>query len=919
MTYKKKLIEVALPLSAINEASHYDKALKHGHPDNLHQWWARRPLPAARAVLWASLVDDPSSNPDQFPSHAEQATERARLLGLLERLVRWESTDDAATLEEARREIARSCHGDMPRVVDPFGGGGAIPLESVRLGLETFTGDLNPVAVLLHRAGIEIPRRFTGAAPVNPEARHGMNVWDGAMGLAADVGYYGEMLRSIAEREVGYLYPAVTMPGGRTATAIAWIMARTVRSPDPAFPGHVPLVRSWVLSRKPRRPLLHVRPVVERGSGSIRYEIVEGGDIEEPTVERGRGRCLATGAPIPADYIKAEAAAGRMGTHLLAVVVEGNRRRDYLPGSTHAALLASVEQLVPPWVPEGSMSTHPQYMGSPRYGLDQWSKLFTTRQLLTHTALFDGLKTVHAAVMKDGSALGSDDLRFGEGGTGSRAYADAIVTYLAFSIDKLLDLNNALVTWKVDAECPVHVFGRQALPMSWDFVEANPFSDSSGSLRSALKSICGALSGRGYRQLMGSVETRQIVAEANVGLHGQVVISTDPPYYDNVPYSDLSDFFFVWLRKGLRDIWPDELATILTPKSDELVANHIRAGSWDAAQSHFEQGMRRFFRECAQYQDPRYPMTVFYAFKATEEAEQGIVSTGWETFLEGVLASGMTITATWPIRTESRSRLRGLGANALASSVVLACRPREVAAPMATRGEFVGALNRELESAVRVLQEQNIAPVDLAQAAMGPGIAIYSRYARVVEADGATMSVRAALGLINEVLAQVLSGEESEFDSDTRFAVTWFEQYGHNHGPFGDADLLARAKDTTVSGVVQAGLVLSREGRVRLVERSEMSHPWDPVADTRPTVWEMTQHLIRCLDSSEVEAAALLARLGPGHGERARQLAYLLYGICERRKWTEEASAYNMLVTAWPEIGRLAAAGPAAQSEDRLF
>lgn len=416
-----------------------------------------------------------------------------------------------------------------------------------------------------------------------------------------------------------------------------------------------------------------------------------------------------------------------------------------------------------------------------------------------------------------------------------------------------------------------------------------------------------------------SGETVQRDARARIAEVGTCVISTDPPYYDNISYADLSDFFYVWLRRNLSDVWPDETATLLTPKADELIANQYRAGSKKAAHEHFESGMQEVFAEAAKHADPRFPATIFYAFKATESSSDGVTSTGWETFLGGLLEAGYAITATWPVRTEKPGRAVAIGTAALASSIVLACRPREVKAAMATRGEFIGALRSEMEPAVRLLQLENIAPVDLAQSAMGPGIAIYSRYAKVVEADGSSMTVRTALGLINEVLSEVLSGEESEFDADTRFALTWFEQFGHNPGPFGDADLLARAKDTTVTGVGQAGVVVSRDGKVRLVERSELPDGWDHATDTRLTVWETTQHLIRSLDSSEIDAAALLSRLGEGMGERARQLAYLLFEICDRKKWADEAGAYNMLVTAWPEISRLAAAGPADDAAKSLF
>jgi putative DNA methylase len=915
VTQTKKLIEVALPLATINAESAREKSIRHGHPSTLHLWWARRPLAAARAVLWASLVDDPSAHPEMFPTESDQQVERKRLFDILERLVPWEANNDQRVLNEARAEIERSCNGDLPRVLDPFAGGGAIPLEALRLGLPTYAGDLNPVAVLIERAMLEIPSRFAGRAPVNPSARSAQGVWEGALGLAADIEAYGQWMQQEAKNAIGKYYPDATLDSGAMATPIAWIWARTVKSPDPSWPGHVPLVRSWVLAKKPGRPVVWVEPIVDHGEKSVRYEVRHGGEPHEPTVDRGNGVCLATGTPIPGGYIKAEGVAGRMGHALLAVVAEGSPGRAYCTAADSDAF----ESLpAPSWVPSGAMSDHPQYMGTPRYGLDEWSKLFIPRQLLALTTFSDLLLRMRERVEADsvaaGLVQGGDRLR--DGGIGSIAYADAVVTYLSFVVDKCADYWSSACSWHNSKEQIRNTFGRQAIPMTWDFAETNPFSSSTGNWMGMVDWVVKAVRPL-PTEAAGTPAQRD--ARARIAEVGECVVATDPPYYDNVPYSDISDFFYVWLRHNLADVWPDECATLLTPKADELVANQYRAGSKKAAHEQFESGMTDVFRQAAKHADPRFPATIFYAFKATESNTDGVTSTGWETFLGGLLDAGYAITATWPMRTELGNRMRAFDSNALASSIVLACRPREVTAPMATRGEFIGSLRLEMEPAVRLLQIENIAPVDLAQSAMGPGIAIFSRYAKVVEADGGSMTVRSALGLINEVLAEVLSGEESEFDADTRFALTWFEQFGHNPGPFGDADLLARAKDTTVTGVAQAGVVVSRDGKVRLVERSELPADWDPAVDTRLTVWETTQHLIRKLDSSETEAAALLTRMGEGLGERARQLAYLLYGICDRRKWADDAGAYNMLVSAWPEIKRLAASGAAPDSDESLF
>ena len=918
MTYKKKLIEVALPLVEISEAAARESSIKRGKPTQLHKWWAARPMVAARAVIWSSLVDDPSSRPEEFPTEAAQANERARLFSILRDLIQWENSNDEEVLESARREIIRSCGGDLPRILDPFGGGGAIPLEAMRLGLPAFTGDLNPVAVLIQRAMLELPHRFAGRPAVQPSEALAVGSWVGATGLAADLEHYGLVLRSLAEEEVGYLYPQIHLEDGGAATPMAWIWARTIKSPDPSWGGQVPLVRSWVLSKKPGRPIVWVEAIVEPNQ-SIKYLVRHGGQPPDGTVDRGNGVCIATRTPIPNRYIMEEAATGRMGQVCIAIACEGRNGRQYVSPDDASSLVAMMPRPATPI--KGVLFHHKKGITVPLYGMLKWEDLFTSRQLLTLSTLVELLPQIAEKVRIDAALAGfsDDETPLRDGGSGSLAYSEAITTYLALAIDRLADWNNSLCPWEKNAEVSQQLFGRQAIPMVWDFAEANPFSNSTGSVKATLKTLRTSLEALPDLS-RATVEVRQRDAKARIAEVERSVLATDPPYYGQIPYADLSDFFYAWLRVSLGSVWPEECATLATPKSEELIANQYRAGSIDAAQEHFESGMRETFAAAAGTADPRFPATIFYAFKATESTVDGETSSGWETFLQGLLDGGWSVVATWPVRTENRTRRVALGTNSLASSVVLACRPRDVAAAMATRGELIGTLRREMASAIHLLQVENIAPVDLAQSAMGPGIAIFSRYSRVVEADGATMSVRTALSLINEVLAEVLSGEESEFDADTRFALTWFEQFGHTPGGFGDADLLARAKDTTVAGVEQSGVAASRDGKVWLVQRADLPGDWDPATDNRLTVWEATQHLIRALDSSETDAARLLFRMGGGFGDRARQLAYLLYGICDRKKWSEEAGAYNMLVMAWPEISRLAASSsPAAQSPEGLF
>jgi putative DNA methylase len=867
-------------------------------------------------------VDDPSAHPEQFPTEEDQQVERKRLFDILERLVPWGASQDQSVLTEARTEIEKSCDGDLPKILDPFAGGGAIPLESLRLGLPTYAGDLNPVAVLIERAMLEIPSRFARQPPIYPAARAGRAFWDGASGLAADVEAYGRWLQQEAKQRIGHYYPDVALDDGTKATPIAWIWARTIKSPDPSWPAHVPLVRSWELARQPGKSTVWIEPIIDNACHTIRYAVRVSGEAPTGTVGSGRATCLATGTALPLEDVDVAASKGELGVALLAIVVDANGKRGYaapdeeqVRASTSVPSKAHLDTLteLPHAKARGTFAGNAQ---GRYYGFFDFSDYFTPRQLLALTTFSDLLRDVRAKIETDAVDLPADKTPLRNGGTGRTAYADAIITYLAFVIDRSADYWSSVCSWHARNQQIRETFARQAIQMTWDFAEVNPFSGKMGSWESMLQTT-----GRAIPTLAtsGAAETAQRDARARIAEVGECVISTDPPYYDNISYADVSDFFYVWLRRNLASVWPDECATILTPKTEELIANQYRAGSKKAAHEHFESGMREVFAEAARKADPRYPATIFYAFKATESTADGVTSTGWETFLRGLLDAGFSITATWPMRTELANRMIASGTNALASSIVLSCRPREVAAPMATRGEFIRALRAELEPAVRLLQVENIAPVDLAQSAIGPGVAIFSRYAKVVEADGNAMTVRTALGLINEVLSQVLSGEESEFDADTRFALTWFDQYGHNPGPFGEADLLARAKDTTVAGVAEAGVVVSRDGRVRLVERAELPAGWDPAADSRLTVWETTQHLIRAVDSSETEAAALLARLGPGLGERARQLAYLLYGICDRKKWAEEAGAYNMLVSAWREVSRLATSVQAPTTQARLF
>lgn len=911
MTYKKKLIEVALPLDAINKESGREKNIRLGHPFTIHHWWARRPLVSARAVLWASLIDDPSGHPELFPTEAEQDRERGRLFELLQRLATWDDSDNGALLREARSELTNSSHGPLPTVVDPFCGFGTIPIEAQRLGLKTVAGDLNPVAVLISKAMVEVAPRFDGTPPVNPDARarSALQTTRGAQGLAADVEFYGRWIRDQAFERIGHLYPKVELPaseGGGKANPIAWIWARTVLSPDPSWTGHVPLVKSWVL-KKPQSgaPLVWITPRVDPDNRKIEFDVTTKGRVPDATIKRAKGVCLATGSPIGDAYIKAQGAAGLIERQLMAVAVEGPRGRTYI--SPSAAGLPPVPP-VPADVPALTLSTHSQYMGPPLYGYTEVADLFTPRQLVTLVTFADLVNEVRSLIENAAITAGltNDGEALRHGGQGARAYAEAIAMFLAFAVDKLADLGNAFCGWEPIAQCPRHMFTRQAMPMIWDFAEANPFSSSSGSWAVIIDGIVRSFASPAFPTAMASGQVSQIDAAALLSNVDNILLCTDPPYYDNVPYADLSDFFYVWLRRSLKDTWPDILSTLAAPKSEEMVADHRRHGTKERADEFFKERMRVFFRAARGVQSPEHPLTVYYAFRQSEKLEEGVLSTGWQSFLQGILDAGLAVVSTWPVRTESAGRMRAHGSSALASSIVLACRPRADHAAMATRSEFLASLRTELPAAILLLQKQSIVPVDMAQSSIGPGMAVFSRYSRVIETDGSSMPVRQALMLINEVLQEVLSAEETEFDGDTRWALTWFEQHGLSPGPFGDAETLSKAKNTSVDGVIKAGIAARHDGKVRLIGRSELNADWDPTADARLTVWEVTQHLISRLDGSESAAADLLRQIGPGISERARQLAYLLFQAAERRGWTEEAVAHNTLIQAWPDLVKLA-------------
>ena len=1186
MKHRKKLIEVALPLPEINDASAYDKMPGIGaHPKGIHHWWARLPLPVSRAVLFASVVDDPSSHPEKFPTEEAQEKERERLFGIIRKMMQPQLHKHPEVYAEARAEMLKYCDGKLPPLLDPFAGGGSIPLEAARLGMEAYAGDLNPVAVLLNKCYLELVPRWADWPPVNPEAtflgarpsrphkqwhsrgylphldqpglvqflsfrlhdsvpahvieqwktelqcesslpaadprvielrkriaefedaghgacylrderiaalvqdallhfdgeryhllewvimpnhvhvlieplpgyrlgdivhswksftakeanrileragefwmpdyfdrfirdekhlaavreyirnnpvkaglvekpedwkwssacedagrRPALPGWRGSAGLAADVRYYGRVILERARKRIGHLYPPVKVTPemaaehphlkpyvGKALPVIAWIWARTVPSPNPAARGApVPLMSTFWLSSK-RRSEVWLEPVVEwPGSAGVppageggqdgraprwRFRVRTGEPPDREAVRAGTKtgramfRCLLTGDPIPDDYIKEQGKAGRMDARLVAIVADAGRGRVYLPATEEHEAVARKAQ--PAWKPDGRMPDNPRWFSPPLFGLETIGDLFTPRQLTAMVTLSDLVREVRAEVRRDALAAGLSDVE-------ADTYAATVTTFLALALDRCADFNNALCRWEASRVEIKNLFARQAIPMVWDFAEGNPLgSPRSGfdvcleRITESLETLDGGLLGGAARLIdaAGSAGVPPAEESDQDGRAPRFLVSTDPPYYDNIGYAALSDFFYVWLRRTIGDLYPDLFGTILVPKEQELVAAPERFdGDKRKAKEHFEQGFRRAFAVLREKMDPRFPLTVYYAFKqddessgADEEAGSAGVppaeesgqdgraprkgrkgaqdarapvdrTTGWETMLTALVETGFQITATWPVRASQRQRMIAMGSNALASYIVLACRPRPADAPQTDRRSFMAELKRELPVALRRLQQGNIAPVDFAQAAIGPGMAIYSKYSRILEASGRPMSVRTALALINQTLTEVLSEQEDEFDADTRWAIAWYEQHGFEEGDFGEAELLSKAKVTSVSGLVEAGIVRSRGGKVRLLRPDELPEDWDPARDRRFTVWEATHHLVKIYwyqQKGDRATADLLRRLG-SHADYARDLAYRLFSIAEKKGRSAEAQAYNALVLGWSELAKLA-------------
>lgn len=943
----KKLIEVALPLDDINVACAYEKMPGIGpHPRGIHLWWARRPLAAARAIIFAQMVNDPGYQQNEGFKYGvnkkEAEIKREKLFEIIRDLVKWENTNNEEVLNRAREAIRESwretCHlnrrhpqaaelfnpDDLPAFHDPFAGGGAIPLEAQRLGLESYASDLNPVAVMINKAMIEIPPKFAGQSPIGPipkgdKQQNLLEDWEGAKGLAEDVRRYGNWMHEEAVKRIGHLYPKVKITDDMVAkrpdleqyrsdelTVIAWLWARTVKSPNPAF-SHidVPLARSFVLSSKKGKEFW-VKTITEKDS--YHFEVNTGkipnGELDG-TVARSGGTCILSKTPIPFKYIREQAKNNKMNMKLMAIVAEGKKGRVYISPTSEIeekALAINGERFV-----ETTISHWPGRTNVVEYGMTKFLDIFTSRQLVALTTFSDLINEAREKAIQDAKAVGmyDDGLRVSEEGKGATAYGDALAVFLTFIVDRSADFNNSLTGWRKGNEKIMYLFSRQAIPMVWDFGEANILENVVGGFITNLEYQVKCLLSTFQSSIVSGHALQQDASNTDVSINK--VISSDPPYYDNIGYADLSDFFYIWMRRSLRTIYPTLFSTMAVPKAEELVATPYRHGNKEKAETFFLDGMTKAISNMAEKAHPAFPVTIYYAFKQSETKEESTSSTGWETFLEAVIRAGFSIDGTWPIRSEQSSRIIGMGSNALASSVVLVCKKRKIEAESISRREFQRELRDKIPEALEAMiggetGTTPIIPVDLAQAAIGPGMAIYSKYADVLNQDGSKLTVHEALILINRSITDYLNPDSGNFDADTLFCDNWFSQYGWGEGSFGEADTLARAKGTSVEGVHSAGVIEAAGGKVRLLQWSEYPEDWNPHTDTRTPIWEACHQLIRALkQDSESAAGALLANM-PERGEPIRQLAYHLYTLCERKKWAEEARAYNELIGSWHAI-----------------
>ena len=921
--YRRKLIEIDLPLDAINSESAREKSIRKGHPSTLHIWWSRKPTASCRAVLFTSLVDDPIDCPEEFRTEEQQSAERERLHEIVRRLAKWDSVNEKRRQNEellatARWEIARSVartHNEPPPdqddrdavleylnvkalpVYDPFCGGGSIPLEAQRLGVKAIGSDLNPVAVLITKALIELPSEYRGQPPVNPDSdKTGMPIgkgkratvipWRGAAGLAEDIRYYGRWMRQTAWEQIGHLYPPLELPDGRQATVTAWLWTRTLSCPNPACKVEMPLTATFQLSSKKGHEQW-ARPNFDPGSGNLSFTVQDSpnGVPKGGTADGREGvTCIACKSGSPPTFAREQSKNGNLRQVLTAIVAEGNQKKK-LSGSPNEAHIKAASEGHPAWQPSGSLPEKARSISIQTYGFTEWHQLFTGRQMTALATFCDLMKELKEKLEADQA---------------DSQYAKTIQTFMALAISRLAHGCSSFNRWRTENHKVEGVFARQGIGMIWNFAEINPFSNTTQNWMAQVDWIADVVDSLPHRVNKG--ETHQADAATTIHAEKGPVIVTDPPYYDNIHYADSSDFFYIWLRAALRDIYPELFSSILVPKQEEMIASRFR---FENPRDQFENRLNKTLTLIRERCSPEFPASIFYAYKQQEEQRQGRTSTGWETMLTALVNAGFQVTGTWPMRTEMSTRVNSIEANTLASSVVLVCRPKPDEARPATRREFLNALENELPKALdRLTREGHIAPVDLAQAAIGPGMQIYSRYSRVETISGEPVPVREALAAINNVIANYDERQEGELDRPTSFCLSWLRQYGYEQGPYGQAEILAVAKDVAIDSLRDThSLLTAYEGDVQLRQLDYFSADRFP-SQGQITAWEGCFRMAWHFDHEDGTLSGA-ADIGRGMGsdvESVERLARILYNHFDRINDSRRAVLFNNLVTSWDDI-----------------
>ncbi len=931
-TYKKKLIEVALPLEDINRESVKQKTGRPrvGYPTTLHKYWAQRSIATARAVIWSSLVDDPSAHPDRFPTGELQKKERLRRFDILRRLVLWESTNDTALWAEARKLAEEDCGGQLPPFIDPFAGSGVIPLEALRLGMSAHASDLNPLAVTIQHMLIEWPQRFTNAPAVHPRNIGALEGMGPFANLAADVLAYGEDINNELKKRLLGCYPALKDQLGNEVEPGVYMWARTVPCPNPSCGTQTPIVKDWRLST---RSGAHVRPIIDREKREINFKVHFEGSIPEPSFNgRKGGACLMCGTPINFDWVRSQGVAGAIKSRLMAIAAgDGYAWAFYQPTHEQEQVALTVPASI--WQPRGDIPNKTRNFSTQLYGMRTWASLFTPRQMLTLTTLHDITKEFETRIVNDAitSGLANDSPGIAGGGAGALAYAQLIRTYIHLTASNLADWSCSVIGWSATIPAMGHLFARQAIVMNWNYAEGSPFGKGGANF---------------LQKLHRTVEVIERIPANNSGTARQAdatrlvwanearpLVVTDPPYYDNISYSELADFFYVWLRESMRDIDPETFATISCPKAEELImARDRHNGDKNKAKQFFEDGLTQALHHLRSISDPALPLSIYYAYNDTEESDdeggnKEVGSSGWETILQSIVDAGLQIVMTYPLRSEAAGRAVANNASALAACILLVCRPRPESAQVGTRGDFTVGLKAELGEAIERLKDGDLGALDLSQAAIGPGMAVFTRFSKVLESDGRKMTMRTALDLINKSVSDVAGNGDAMFDQQTRWCVRWFEQNGLTDGAYGDAQMLANAHGLNVPDLERSGVISSKGGKVQLLVGDKLPSGWDPRLDSRITSWEVLHHLLACLlpkgnpvgrasGGSEAEALELATALSPALLEQAKELSYRMFDICRVRGWDREALAYNSIGQSWADLRSVTGKGGAQMELD---